>query len=279
MDLASASHFATELLQITRNAQEAFHTSDFTVNRKADSSPVTQIDLVTEVQIISLCRSVFGADVVIIAEESGYSEESAHSASPWTVYIDPIDGTIPLCAGDISMSNIAVGIFFNDQPHIGFIGRLSDEGVLLGGSVLGDIYDMKSDGTVSAMRRCEIATQNKMWCFDIGQYNWSDPLHGGILRNLFADPKTLGYNHYVLPSVASGLKVLYGNARFFIGGKSSRPWDVAAVMPMLEVLNYQIVELADGQPLKLGRTIDNLPSFVMADSAETIEYVLSHRPK
>jgi len=276
--LASAAVFARALQKITVLAQKAFAESNFNVTRKDDNSPVTQIDLVTQERVVALCRQFFGHDINIIAEESGFDKKPVPSESPWTAYIDPIDGTIPLCAGDISSSNIAIGIFYEGKPYLGFVGQLSNGEVLYGGKGIDGNFEMSNEGLLQPLFRPPVATENKMWCFEIGGKNWSDPLHRGTLMNLFGDLEAVGCNHYTLPSVAAGLKVVFGHARFFIGGKNSKPWDVAAFMPLLEVLGYQLVELKTGKALTLAKSADRLPSFVMADSVEAVDHVIRHRP-
>lgn len=278
IDKSTAVRFAEELIEITRLAQEAFHSSDFTVTRKSDRSPVTQVDEVTQDRVISLCRRFFGEDIVIIAEENGFDKTPDASSSPFTAYIDPIDGTVSLCAGDISAANIAVGIFYQGKPLIGFIGQLGNGEVVFGGPVLGVIYEMNVAGETKLLHRPSVAVENKMWGFEIGKAAWADPLHRGTLMNLFDAHTMMGGSQYVLPCVAAGLKVIFGHSRFFIGVPNARSWDVGALMPLLEVLGGKLVALETGEEIKLANAAEYMPSFVIADSATSLDYVLSFRP-
>lgn len=278
MDYDAAVVFAHGLRVITQLAQEAFYASDFTVNRKDDASPVTAVDTVTQERVIELCRQTFGEDVVIIAEENGFDQTPCEVRSLWTVYIDPIDGTVPLCAGDITSSNIAVGIFYDGRPQVGFVGQLSNGEVLFGGLAICGIFEMDISGKVKSLARPPIALENKMWGFEIGKAAWANPVHRGTLTNLFDAHPMLGGNQYVLPCVAAGLKVIFGHSRFFIGVPGAKSWDVGVLLPLLEVQGGRLITLETGEPIELSNAAETMSSFVVADSIATVGYVLGFRP-
>jgi fructose-1,6-bisphosphatase/inositol monophosphatase family enzyme len=278
IDYAAAVRFAEVLRHITKMAQESFYASDFTVSRKDDASPVTQVDLVTQERVVALCRQTFGEQVVIIAEEDGFDQTPGEILSPWTVYIDPIDGTVSLCAGDISSANIAVGIFYKGKPYAGFVGQLSNSEVLFGGLAIGGIFEMDATGMTVPLHRPQVAVANKMWGFEIGKGAWANPVHRATLMNLFDAHPMMGGSQYVLPCVAAGLKIIFGNSRFFIGVPGAKSWDVGVLLPLLEVSGGGIIQLESGEPVRLVNAAETMLSFVVFDSIDSAKYVLSFRP-
>ncbi len=279
MDYIEACGFAVALVEVTKKAVEAFERSDFTVARKADNSPVTMIDEVTQSYVVDLCRRFFGDDVVIIAEESGFDKApEVETSSPWTIFIDPIDGTVSLCAGDLSAANISVGVYYKGRPYVGFVGQLSTSTVMFGGMTIGGLYQATPDGNVSPLSRKTVTPSNKLWGFEIGKVSWADTIHRQTLLNLFDAHDMMGGKHYCLPCVAAGIKVIFGHSSFFLGVQNARSWDVAALIPMVEVIGGSVVALKTGEPIRLDNTPQYMPSFIVADSAASIEYVMRHRP-
>ena len=277
IDISRATQFAVALRPLLTAAKEVFYQGDFTVSKKADNSAVTLIDTVLQEGIVRLCQEFFGADIVIIAEEDE-GDHVSETMSPWTAYIDPVDGTAGVVAQDLSWAHVSIGIFYNGAPFLGFIGAIQDETVIFGGSVLGNLFEVTAVGEVKELVRRPISFENKLIAFEIGQVGWSNPLVKGTLLSLFAQHDTPGGKHYCLPCVMVGTKLLLGNCRYYIGVPAARPWDVAALLALFAVRGMHLVSLETGKTIVLGHNRDVVGPFVMADSPESLREVLSLRP-
>jgi myo-inositol-1(or 4)-monophosphatase len=83
------------------------------VRRKADQSPVTDIDLAVERRLRTLIERRF-PDHGIIGEE--FAEH--RPGSPWQWYVDPIDGTLSLTHG-LPFFGTIIGVHHEGQPVAG----------------------------------------------------------------------------------------------------------------------------------------------------------------
>jgi fructose-1,6-bisphosphatase/inositol monophosphatase family enzyme len=212
------TNFARDIQGCVVRARELFEQSNFTVTKKSDGSPVTMID--TEMQDIlkDICRRYLSGKIHFVAEEDNF--EVWPNDEPWWVFIDPIDGTTPLCAGDPSNACIAVGIFLHGRPYLGFVAKLSDLSVMYGGVGIDEVVHINSQGR--PIPRRNIAHENKMWCMDYAP-DPADNLVMTLLYNRLVSNQKLGGYCYNVPSIASALKLIEGHAKFFVG-MNSRPW-------------------------------------------------------
>ncbi len=264
--------FAADIQDTIFEARRLFEKSDFTVEKKADDSPVTSIDTTVQVLLKDICRLYLGGQIHFVAEELETGEVLTSSeGNRWWVTIDPIDGTTPLCAGDPNNACIALGIFLDGKPYAGFVAKLGDLSIIYGGTGMNDIVYQRDNGT--SWTRKNIGAKNKMCCIDLASGPAADPVMSKFILSVVAD-RTLGGYPYNVPSIASALKLIEGHAKFFIGS-NSKPWDVGAIMPMLEYLGYTFQSLETGEPIVLDGSRETVPAFVMSTGGDYAERLIA----
>ena len=269
LDTTDVKNMAVEIQYAVRHARVLFEKSDFTVDKKADGSPVTSIDTTIEVILKEICRKHLGESIHFVAEEV---EDLASSAGKrWWVFIDPIDGTTPLCAGDPQNACIAVGVFFDGKPYVGFVAKLGDQSIMYGGKAVGGIVRTLENGR--SWEPVLVGSQNKMCCIDLASGPAADPVMSKFILSVVAD-RTLGGYPYNVPSIAAALKLIEGHSKFFIGS-NSKPWDVGAIMPMLEWFGYTFQSLETGQPITLDGSRTVIPAFVMSTQTDYAERLIT----
>ena len=262
LSLATIERMAGDIQNAIRHARVLFEKSDFTVDKKADGSPVTSIDTTIEVLLKNICRTHLGESIHFVAEE--VEDLASSEGKRFWVFIDPIDGTTPLCAGDAQNSCIAVGVFLDGAPYVGFVAKLGDQSIMYGGHAIDGIVRRLVDG--QSWEPIEVGSQNKMCCIDLASGPAADPVMSKFILSVVAD-RTLGGYPYNVPSIAAALKLIEGHSKFFIGS-NSKPWDVGAIMPMLEWLGYTFQSLETGLPITLDGSRTAIPAFVMSISPE-----------
>ena len=260
---------ADDIQNAIRHARMLFEKSDFTVDKKADDSPVTSIDTTIEVLLKDICRTHLGESIHFVAEE--VDELSSFEGKCWWVFIDPIDGTTPLCAGDPQNSCIAVGVFLDGAPYVGFVAKLGDQSIMYGGKAVEGIVRRLVDG--KSWKPVSVGKQNKMCCIDLASGPAADPVMSKFILSVVAN-RTLGGYPYNVPSIAAALKLIEGHSKFFIGS-NSKPWDVGAIMPMLEWLGYTFQSLETGQPITLDGSRTAIPAFVMSTNTDYAERLIA----
>ena len=110
--LAAALEFSQEAGQLT---VRYFQSSDFSVERKADNSPVTQADRAAELLLRDRIANAFPGDSVL-GEEFG--PQAGSSGFQWI--LDPIDGTKSFISG-VPLYSQLIGILRGDETVAGVI--------------------------------------------------------------------------------------------------------------------------------------------------------------
>lgn len=256
-------NFADDIQDAIVEARRLFEQSDFTVEKKADGSPVTSIDTAIQKVLKDICQRYLGDSIHFVSEEveDGEILTSPDGKRFW-VFIDPIDGTTPLCAGDPQNACIAVGVFRDGKPYLGFVAKLGDLSIIYGGTGLGEVVFRQANGL--AGKRKVVSPSNQMCCIDLSSGTAANALMSQFILAVVAD-RTLGGYPYNVPSIAAALKLIEGHSKFFIGS-NSKPWDVAAILPLLPILGYSIQSLETGEPISLDGSRVVVPAFVMSTS-------------
>ncbi len=114
----------TPLAAIARSAGElimAIYASDFAVEHKTDTSPVTQADQAAEALILE-CLAALWPDIPVVAEESvsssGAPELAALGQRFWLV--DPLDGTREFLARNAEFT-VNIGLIERGRPVLGVV--------------------------------------------------------------------------------------------------------------------------------------------------------------
>jgi myo-inositol-1(or 4)-monophosphatase len=126
--LAELENFALELAQLAGNiAQAHFRKAIKITNKNEDGfDPVTNADHAIE-QVLRTTILERYPSHGLVAEEQGNTE----SMSPYTWYVDPIDGTRTFMMGSPLWGTL-VGLTFNDKPLFGLMVQPVLEEVFLG---------------------------------------------------------------------------------------------------------------------------------------------------
>ncbi|QDU82942.1 Histidinol-phosphatase [Planctomycetes bacterium Pla163] len=120
-DLERALDVALELADAARATVLAHLADGFSVERKADGSPVTDVDRATERVLRDLVARRCPGDGVLgeeFADELGGAD--AALAHEWTWVFDPIDGTRALAAGIPTFTTL-IGLLHGGRPVLGVI--------------------------------------------------------------------------------------------------------------------------------------------------------------
>lgn len=110
--LAAALEFSQEAGRLT---VRYFQSNDFSVERKADNSPVTQADRAAELMLRDRIANAFPGDGVL-GEEFG--QQAGSSGYQWI--LDPIDGTKSFISG-VPIYSQLIGILHGDDTVAGLI--------------------------------------------------------------------------------------------------------------------------------------------------------------
>lgn len=116
-DLEQALDVALELADAARATVLTHLANGFTVERKTDGSPVTDVDLATERVLRDLVARRCPDDGVLGEEFGGAEEALTHE---WTWVFDPIDGTRALAAGIPTFTTL-IGLLHRGRPALGVI--------------------------------------------------------------------------------------------------------------------------------------------------------------
>ncbi|MCA9544626.1 MAG: 3'(2'),5'-bisphosphate nucleotidase CysQ, partial [Myxococcales bacterium] len=112
-ELSVALRLAEEAAAIIR---AVYATGDFTVDRKADGSPVTVADQRADAHIVAGLRAAFPADAVLSEEAPFADAPDAHRL--WMV--DPLDGTRDF-AGRTGDFAVMIGLCVAHRPVLGVV--------------------------------------------------------------------------------------------------------------------------------------------------------------
>ena len=96
-----------------------FWRGEFTLQRKADFSPVTEADHAGEKVIVARLKELF-PDVPVIAEESSALYGVPEAVGPRFFLVDPVDGTKAFVRGDTHFT-VNIGLIEDGQPVAGAV--------------------------------------------------------------------------------------------------------------------------------------------------------------
>lgn len=109
---------AATLAERAAHAVNAVRAAGFAVDRKSDSSPVTEADRVAEALIVEALRAATPDIPVIAEEEVAAGITTALAPRYWLV--DPLDGTREFAAGHPNFT-VNIGLVQGDRAHLGAV--------------------------------------------------------------------------------------------------------------------------------------------------------------
>jgi len=203
------------------------------IETKADSSPVTQLDMDVEKSLRHIIEEAY-PEHGIIGEEFGNIREN----SPYQWIIDPIDGTKAFIAGYLTFTTL-VALLHNGKPVIGIIDQpilqqrwaaISGQKTLYNGTPLPLIANKKS------LEEANIATTSTGYFTDQQAIKLKQLKDNGA--NII-----LGGDAYAYAMLASGRLDIVLDV-------SMKPYDYCALAPVIEGVGGIITDWS-GNPLKL----------------------------
>ena len=225
--------FANLLADASAEILRAGFKTKLNVEQKADSSPVTQIDIEVEKRIRSLIEVEF-PEHGIIGEEFGNIRED----SPYQWVIDPIDGTKSFIAGETTFTTL-IALLHNGKPIIGLIDQpvLRERWAAISGQTT--LYNNKPLAILNNKNTLEKATISTT---SIGYFTTGQEKKFAKLRNVAANT-SLGGDAYAYAILASGKLDIVVDA-------GMKPYDFCALPPIIEGVGGIISDWA-GKPLTL----------------------------
>ncbi len=235
--------FLNELLDVSgERIANYFHKRDFSIEQKANNTPVTIADKEAERVMRELINKRF-PDHGIIGEEFGSENENAEYV--WV--LDPIDGTIAFIHG-VPLFVTLIALLRNGQPILGGINqpvaKLRCEG---------DNETAWLNGNVVSMRTPESIKEATLLATDIaniGRYHnrqgFQNLLEQARLFRTWGD----GFGYLLLAS---------GKADIMLDARMA-PWDILPVIPVARGAGAVITTFAGGDPVTGNSAVTAHPS-------------------
>lgn len=225
--------FANLLADASGEILRAGFKTNFNIEQKADSSPVTQIDIKVEQHIRSLIEKKF-PEHGIIGEEFG----NIHENSPYQWVIDPIDGTKSFIAGNTTFTTL-IALLHNGKPIIGLIDQpiLRERWAAITGQQT--LYNNKPLAILNnknTLEKANISTTS------IGYFTTEQEGKFAKLRDVAANT-SLGGDAYAYGLLTKGKLDIVVDA-------GMKPYDFCALPPIIEGVGGIISDWA-GKPLTL----------------------------
>ncbi len=209
--------FANLLADASGEILRAGFKTKFNVEQKADSSPVTQIDIEVEKRIRCLIEAEF-PDHGIVGEEFG----NIRVESPYQWVIDPIDGTKSFIAGNPTFTTL-IALLHDGKPIIGIIDQpilrerwaaISGQKTLFNNEPLPHLIDNKK------LAQATLSTTSTDYFSDVQANKFAS------LKNSVANT-SLGGDAYAYAMLASGKLDIVLDA-------GMKPYDFCALPPIIE---------------------------------------------
>ena len=227
------------------------YATDFDVQSKEDSSPLTQADLASHQRIVAGLRDLT-PEIPIISEESGLPAFSERTL--WTRYwlIDPLDGTKEFVNRNGEFT-VNIALIEDKRPVFGVVHVPVQRKTYIGCEGYG--AERREDGATATP--IAVATASSKPVRVVGSRS-----HRGSSLDAFLDK--LG--EYKLVAMGSSLKfctVAEGHADVYPRLGPTSEWDTAAAQAVVEQAGGKVLKL-DGKPLSYNNKSEILnPWFVV----------------
>ena len=250
------------LLDVTALAREAgraileVYASSFSVQEKADSSPLTEADLRSEKLILAGLRRI-APEIPVLSEETGQSAWSVRRNWSRLWVVDPLDGTKEFVQRNGEFT-VNIALVDNHRPVLGIVHAPALERDYFACEGIGAF---RSDAQ-AAGRPIRVARRGSGAVRVVGSRS-----HRGSSLDAFL--ASVGAHELV--EVGSSLKlclVAEGSADVYPRLGPTCEWDTAAGQCVLEQAGGQVLKL-DGEPLEYNREDTLNPNFVGFGDADT----------
>ncbi|HSD68620.1 MAG TPA: 3'(2'),5'-bisphosphate nucleotidase CysQ [Woeseiaceae bacterium] len=214
----------------------AVYETDFDVERKADTSPLTQADMASNRCIVNKLARLT-PDIPIITEEAGLPDFELRRQ--WRRYwlIDPLDGTKEFVSRNGEFT-VNIALVEDGRPVLGVV-HVPVQGKTYVGCA-GAGAEVREAG--KATRQIRVAATSAIPVRVVGSRS-----HRGSSLDVFLD----GLGEYEMHPMGSSLKfcvVAEGRADVYPRLGPTSEWDTAAAQAVVEQAGGSVLEL-DGKPL------------------------------
>ena len=250
------------LLDVTALAREAgraileVYASSFSVQEKADSSPLTEADLRSEKLILAGLRRI-APEIPVLSEETGQSAWAVRRNWSRLWVVDPLDGTKEFVRRNGEFT-VNIALVDNHRPVLGIVHAPALERDYFACEGIGAF---RSDAR-AAGRPIRVARRGSGAVRVVGSRSHRGSSLDGFLSRVGA---------HELVEVGSSLKlclVAEGSADVYPRLGPTCEWDTAAGQCVLEQAGGQVLKL-DGEPLEYNREDTLNPNFVGFGDAGT----------
>jgi 3'(2'), 5'-bisphosphate nucleotidase len=250
------------LLDVTALAREAgraileVYASSFSVQEKADSSPLTEADLRSEKLILAGLRRI-APEIPVLSEETGQSAWAVRRNWSRLWVVDPLDGTKEFVRRNGEFT-VNIALVDNHRPVLGIVHAPALERDYFACEGIGAF---RSDAQ-AAGRPIRVSRRGSGAVRVVGSRSHRGSSLDGFLSRVGA---------HELVEVGSSLKlclVAEGSADVYPRLGPTCEWDTAAGQCVLEQAGGQVLKL-DGEPLEYNREDTLNPNFVGFGDAGT----------
>jgi 3'(2'), 5'-bisphosphate nucleotidase len=250
------------LLDVTALAREAgraileVYASSFSVQEKADSSPLTEADLRSEKLILAGLRRI-APEIPVLSEETGQSAWAVRRNWSRLWVVDPLDGTKEFVRRNGEFT-VNIALVDNHRPVLGIVHAPALERDYFACEGIGAF---RSDAR-AAGRPIRVSRRGSGAVRVVGSRSHRGSSLDGFLSRVGA---------HELVEVGSSLKlclVAEGSADVYPRLGPTCEWDTAAGQCVLEQAGGQVLKL-DGEPLEYNRDDTLNPNFVGFGDAGT----------
>lgn len=269
MTVLSGNHIdsiARGVLHIAVKSIPIHQASNFTVEKKADGSPVSNLDIQNQRELVRLLYSSADGIPILAEEDDGGQYLTLESMPTTNTYctVDPIDGTSPCAAGYKNNWNVAVGLVDGGVPILGIVGMPNEGKVIVGGPLIDEVYVLDLSGNKEEVRPA--VNKNKLWGMDMATDVAQDLFLTELNRRLVADRNIGGYPTNV-PSIQSGIDLILGRTKFFLTA-NAKMWDIAPIAAFASQLGYMVQHVDESYINWTSPHRHKLSAVILAESAQ-----------
>jgi myo-inositol-1(or 4)-monophosphatase len=240
-DLESFKIFAKHLADVSGAVIRSYFRMPFSIDSKADSSPVTIADKKAEELMREEITAAFPGHG-ILGEEFG--EQNPDAEYKWI--LDPIDGTKSFICGTVTFGTL-IALLKNGEPILGVINQ-----PVLHEFIIGDNFSCELNGVKTNVRSCEKLSDAVLLTTDhLNIKKYRDINKFNSLLDKIKLYRNWGdcYGYYLLAT---------GYADIMIDPVMNI-WDFMALIPVIKGAGGIITDYKGGDPVKGNSIIASVP--------------------
>ncbi|MDC9720270.1 MAG: 3'(2'),5'-bisphosphate nucleotidase CysQ [Gammaproteobacteria bacterium] len=251
--IISNTHLLASLVQLTKGAGdtilEIYQSDDFSIESKADASPVTAADLAAHHFIVAGLKRLT-PHIPVVSEEDADSLKIPHyNACYWL--IDPLDGTKEFISKNGEFT-VNLALIEANKTSFGLVGVPVENTAYWGGGGLGAFKQVQNGTAVPTALKC-IAAKTPIRVLASKSHLNNETKE--LINNL--GPVTL----IQAGSSLKFIRIAEGLADYYPRLAPTCEWDTAAAQAILEGAGGTVTQ-ANGEPMKYGKKDILNPFFI-----------------